>query len=100
MLVVNPRTNRCTPGGYVSTAHTPYAIDAVATCSPELRRRHLMPVEDLHGRSTVHLRIGATGDDQKTGVNRASEYQLADVIERMRSTPTAWATAPGAPATR
>ena len=73
VLVINARTNRCTPGGYLSTTYTPGEIDAVASYAPDLRRCHLIPITDLGERSTIHLRIEAACNNQSTGVNWASE---------------------------
>ncbi|HEV7942649.1 MAG TPA: group I intron-associated PD-(D/E)XK endonuclease [Solirubrobacteraceae bacterium] len=84
VLVVNTRTNRCTPRGYVSTVYTADQIDALATYTPDLRKCHLIPATALQGRTSVYLRVGATANNQSTGVNWAADYELAHVLENLR----------------
>ncbi len=83
VLVVNARTNRYTPQGYVSTAYTPEEIDAVATYAPELRCCHVIPARELAGRTSVYLRLDATRNNQAERVNWAADYELRRVFERI-----------------
>jgi hypothetical protein len=84
VLVVGTRTNRYTPTGYVSTCYTPDQIDAVASYAPELRACHLIPAEDLAGRTTMYLRVHEARNNQAAGVNWASDYELEDMLHRLR----------------
>lgn len=83
VLVVNARTNRCTPQGYLSGAYTADEIDAVATYEPGLRCCHLIPASDLAGRTTIYLRLKATQNNQADRVNWARDYELESALARL-----------------
>jgi len=84
VLLVNVRTNRYTPGGYVSTHYTPAEIDAVATYTPDLRQCHLVPVRELGDRSLIHLRLAPTKNNQSDGITWARDYELGVTLEKLR----------------
>jgi hypothetical protein len=88
VLVVGTRTSRYTSAGYVSTCYTPDEIDAIASYTPELRVCHLIPAEDLAGRTMMYLRVHETQNNQATGINWASDYELGDMLRRLRERPS------------
>jgi hypothetical protein len=85
VLSVRLRTNRFTPGGYVSTSYTAAEVDAIAAYSPELHRGFLIPIDEAAGRCAVHLRLDPTRNNQAQGIKWARDYEFASGIERLRS---------------
>jgi hypothetical protein len=84
-LLVSVQTNRCTPGGYVSTSYTAAEVDVIAAYSPELHRGFLVPIEEAAGRRGLHLRLDPTRNNQARGIKWARDYEFAPGIERLRS---------------
>jgi hypothetical protein len=85
VLSVCLATNRCTPGGYVSTSYTPDEIDAVGAYAPDLRTCFLIPIAEAEGRRAIHLRLDPTKNNQAQGIKWARDYDLSAVLARMRA---------------
>jgi hypothetical protein len=85
VLSVRLKTNRYTPGGYVSTSYTSAEVDAVGAYSPELNRCFLIPISEVAGRRGVHLRLDAARNNQVEGIRWADDYELDAMIRRERS---------------
>ncbi|HEV2998055.1 MAG TPA: group I intron-associated PD-(D/E)XK endonuclease [Solirubrobacteraceae bacterium] len=83
VLVVGLRTNRCTPGGYVSTTYTTAEVDAIGACSPDTRECFLIPIEEVCGQSAVHLRLDPAENNQSQGIRWARDYLFAEAIQRL-----------------
>jgi hypothetical protein len=90
ILLVNLKTNRCTPAGYVSASYTVDEIDAVAAFTPVLKRCFLLPISEVAGRSAVHLRVSPTKNNQADRIRWAQDYELETVLPHAasRSLPT------------
>jgi hypothetical protein len=84
VLVIALQTNRCTPGGYVSTSYTAAEIDAVAAYDPDLHRCFLIPIAEAEGRRAIHLRLDPTRNNQAQGVKWARDYELGRVVSQMQ----------------
>jgi hypothetical protein len=84
VLSVRLETCRYTPRGYVRTSYTPAEIDAVAAYSTELRRCFLIPISEISGHHTIHLRLDPTGNNQAERIKWARDYELGAVIDRLR----------------
>ena len=54
----------------------------------ELQRCFLMPIEEISGRTAIHLRLDATKNNQLEGVRWAQDYEFAAAIDRLRRTAT------------
>jgi hypothetical protein len=80
ILLVNLKTNRCTPAGYVSASYTVDEIDAVAAFTPVLKRCFLLPISEVAGRSALHLRVAPTKNNQADRIRWAQEYELETVL--------------------
>lgn len=76
VLSVNLKTNRCTPGGYVSTSYTSGEVDAIGAYSPELDRCFLIPIAEVAGRRAIHLRLDPAKNNQLERVRWADHYAL------------------------
>jgi len=95
VLSVNLQTSRCTPGGYVRTSYNAAEVDVIAAYSPELHRGFLIPIEEVSGRRSIHLRLDATKNNQAQGIKWARDYEFAPGIERLRSDAEARRPEPG-----
>jgi hypothetical protein len=76
VLSVNLKTNRCTPGGYVSTSYTSGEVDAIGAYSPELDRCFLIPIAEVAGGRVIHLRLEPAKNNQVECVRWADDYAL------------------------
>jgi PD-(D/E)XK endonuclease len=86
VVSVRLKTNRYTPGGYVSTSYSPAEIDAIGAYSPELNRCFLIPVSEVLGRRVLHLRLDPTKNKQLQGIRWADDYEFEAMLRRQRST--------------
>jgi hypothetical protein len=84
VLAIRLNTNRYTPAGYISTSYTAAEIDAVGAYSPELRSCFLIPIAEVSGRRAIHLRLDPTRNHQTQGIKWARDYELPEVIRRLR----------------
>jgi PD-(D/E)XK endonuclease len=84
-LYVCVKTNRCTPGGYVSTSYTADEIDAVGAYAPDLRSCFLIPIAEVAGRRAIHLRLDPARNNQAQGIKWARDYDFATVLAGLRS---------------
>ena len=81
VLVVNTRTCRHTPAGYVRSRYDPNEVDAIAAYSPETDRCYLMPIEDVGGRWVVHLRLRRAANNQEVAIMYAAQYELGAIAQ-------------------
>lgn len=87
VLSVNLKTNRYTPGGYVSTSYTSTEVDAVGAYAHDLNRCFLIPISEVSGRRCVHLRVDPPRNNQLQGIRWADDYEFDAMIRgrRLRS---------------
>jgi hypothetical protein len=85
VLSVGLQTSRCTPGGYIRTSYTAAEVDTIAAYSPELHRGFLIPIGEVSGRRSIHLRLDPTKNNQAEGIKWARDYEFASAIDRLRS---------------
>jgi PD-(D/E)XK endonuclease len=81
VLVVNTRTCRHTPAGYVRARYDPSEVDAIAAYSPDTGRCYLMPIEDVGSRWVVHLRLQPAADNQEVAIMYARQYELGAIAQ-------------------
>jgi len=63
-------------------------VDAAALFAAETERCYLIPIRDIEARSAVHLRLGATRNNQALGVRWAADYEFAAVLQRVIASTT------------
>jgi hypothetical protein len=85
VLAIRLQTSRYTPNGYVRGCYSATEIDAVGAYSHELATCYLLPIGLVAGRSSLHLRLEPTGNNQADGINWARDYELEPVLERLRA---------------
>jgi hypothetical protein len=82
VVVVTLATCRHTPRhGYVRTKYTAADIDGVAVYCPELNRCFFLPIEEVSGRSAIHLRVAPAANSQLTAINFADQYPFGAIAQ-------------------
>jgi hypothetical protein len=77
VLVLRCYTSRRTSEGHLRRSYSAAEIDAVAGYSIELDRCFLIPIELAERHPTVTLRIAATRNNQRRGINWADDFDFA-----------------------
>ncbi len=67
---------RRTSEGLIERFYSSAEIDAIAAHSVELDRCHFIPIGEIPGRSEMLLRLEPCRNNQRLGVNWASEFEL------------------------
>jgi PD-(D/E)XK nuclease superfamily protein len=82
VIVVTLATCRHTPHRrYVRTRYTREDIDGVAVYCPELDRCYFLPIEEVSGRSGIHLRVGPAANGQCAAINFAEQYRFGAIAQ-------------------
>jgi prevent-host-death family protein len=69
--------------GYVIRGYSAAEIDAFATYCAELDACYLVPIEEVEGQRTVHLRIGEARNGQRASLRFAAEYELRGAVAQL-----------------
>jgi PD-(D/E)XK nuclease superfamily protein len=77
VLVVWCRSRRRAATGFITRPYTACEVDAIAAYCHELDRCYLLPAALFSGRSALQLRLAPPKNNQKVGINWASDYELA-----------------------
>ena len=83
VVVVNIRTSRLTPRGYVSTTYAASEIDAIAAYCAELDECYLVPIDEVAGQHVVHLRLAPAANRQELAIRYAASYRLPGAIAQL-----------------
>ena len=83
VIVVNMRTSRMTPRGYVRTTYASAEVDAIAAYCPDLDRCYLIPIGEVLGRQAIHLRLSPAVNNQEAAIRYASSYELPGAIAQL-----------------
>jgi PD-(D/E)XK endonuclease len=67
--------------GLRSRCYTADEIDAIAAYCPDTGHCYDVPVEELDGQRTFHLRLGPAANNQAHGVDWAVEYELGAIAQ-------------------
>jgi hypothetical protein len=82
VIAVTLATCRHTPRhGYVRTKYTADDIDGVAVYCHELDRCYFLPIEEVGGRSGIHLRVGPAANGQSAAINFAEQYSFGAIAQ-------------------
>jgi len=63
--------------GLVRSVYTADEVDAFAVFCSELNRCYFVRIAELNGRYQLQLRLDATRNNQRSGVNWAKDYEFA-----------------------
>lgn len=84
VIKVNLVTSRHTPvNGYVRSKYGIDEIDAVAAYCDELERCYLIPIDEVAGRSAIHLRLKPAKNNQVAAINFAADYELSGAVAQL-----------------
>jgi hypothetical protein len=83
VVVVGTRTCRHTPSGYVRSGYSATEIDAIAVYRAELNSCYFLPIEEVAGRSTLHLRLSAAANGQQVAVRYAAQFEFRGAIAQL-----------------
>jgi hypothetical protein len=67
---------RRTSDGLVKRFYSAVEIDAIAAHNAELDRCYFIPIDEIPGRSEILLRVEPCRNNQRLGVNWASDFEL------------------------
>jgi PD-(D/E)XK nuclease superfamily protein len=82
VIVVILATCRYTPReGYVRTKYTADDVDGIAVYCQRLNRCFYLPIDDVSGRSSIHLRLVPAANRQKTAINFAEQYPFGAIAQ-------------------
>jgi PD-(D/E)XK endonuclease len=83
VVVVGTRTCRHTPNGYVRSSYSAGEIDAIAVYCAELNSCYLLPIEEVAGLMTVHLRLSPAANGQQVAVRYATHFEFHGAIAQL-----------------
>ena len=81
VVEVRTGTNRRGPEGFIRTTYAQGEIDAIAGYCEELDRCYLLPIEMAAGRSAFYLRLAPSKNNQRIGINWASDHELGAIAQ-------------------
>lgn len=81
---INLVASRHTPrNGYRRRKYAATEVDAVAAYCGDLDRCYFFPIDQLEGRSTIHLRLGPTKNGQRAAINFAADYEFSGAVAQL-----------------
>ena len=83
VLVVRCYSCRRSRDGLMRRRYTAEEIDAIAAYSVELDRCFFLPIERFPGRSTIHLRLVPSRNNQALGINWADDFDFTATLGRL-----------------
>jgi hypothetical protein len=83
VIVVNLRTSRLTPRGYLNTTYDESEVDAVAAYCADTDECFLLPIQDVAGKKAVHLRLTPAANGQELAIRYAQSYRLPGAIAQL-----------------
>jgi hypothetical protein len=81
VIVVNTRTSRLTPRGYVRTTYGATEIDGVAAYCHALKRCFWLPIAEFAGQGRVHLRLRPARNGQEARLIWAKQYPIGAIAQ-------------------
>ena len=63
------------------TKYTADEIDAVAAYCPSLDECYLLPIDQIEGTTTLHLRLGPARNGQRAALHFAADYRLGAIAQ-------------------
>jgi PD-(D/E)XK endonuclease len=83
ILIVRCYSSRRTVGGKIVTRrYTDHEVDAFAAYCAELDRCYFLPPELWANRRAIHLRLSEARNNQRRGINWASDFEFAATLRR------------------
>jgi prevent-host-death family protein len=84
LIQVRFRTSYHSPTkGYVVTTYDASEVDLIAIYCDELRRCYLVPASIFEGRTTLHLRLKPTKNQQRAALHWAADYGFPGAVAQL-----------------
>lgn len=83
VVIVQLRTSRLTPRGYVHTTYTDGEVDLVAVYCDELRRSFLLPVAHVARLQQLHLRLAPARNGQQACITLADDFNFEGAVAQL-----------------
>ena len=83
VIVVYVATCRHTPRGYLRTKYDASEIDVIGVYYPDTGGCYLIPIQDVRGRSVIHLRLAPTQNNQEFAIRYAADYEFRGAIAQL-----------------
>ncbi len=83
VVVVQIRTSRCTPNGYVHGTYSEREIDLIGVYCGELNRCFLLPISLVAGKHVVHLRLSPARNAQRACINLADHFEFEGAVAQL-----------------
>jgi prevent-host-death family protein len=83
VVAVYLRTNRSTPGGYVTGVYGASELDFVAAYCADLNRSYLLPIGLVAGKTLVHLRLSPARNGQRASTTLAADHEFAGAVAQL-----------------
>ncbi len=81
VVVVRGRTSRHTPRGYVWTTYSAAEVDGIAAWCPDTAECYFVPIAEIDGRTSMHLRLAPARNRQEHLVHWAAQYRLGAIAQ-------------------
>jgi hypothetical protein len=81
VIVVHTGTCRHTPRGYVRSTYTAEEIDGIGVYCQDLSRCYFVPINDVAGRSVIHLRLAPAANNQEVAIKYAADYAFGAIAQ-------------------
>ena len=82
-VIVELRTSRCIPSGYVRTMYTADEIDLFAVYCGELDRCFLLPIDAVVATNYTHLRLKPPRNGQRACNNLAEDFDFEGAVAQL-----------------
>jgi prevent-host-death family protein len=83
VVIVDLRTSRCTPNGYVRTKYTEHEIDLFGVYCGELDQCFLIPVGIVATTNYTHLRLTPARNGQRACINLAEDFEFEGAVAQL-----------------
>jgi PD-(D/E)XK endonuclease len=83
VVVIGTRSCRHTPNGYIRSSYSVGEVDAIAVYCAELNSCYFLPIEEVAGLSTVHLRLSPAANGQHRAVRYAAHFEFRGAIAQL-----------------
>ena len=81
VVVVRTRTSRHTPRGYVRATYSSAEVDGIAAYCDDNGECYFIPIDLVHGRVSVSLRLAPARNNQMVLVHWAADYRLGAIAQ-------------------
>ena len=75
--------NYLSPNGYVRSTYDVEEIDAIAIYCSELDECYLLPIEEVAGQTSIHLRLAPPKNGQRAALHFAADHLLSGAVAQL-----------------